>query len=86
MVAQPAGTTRLRLPVGGGVADLRSDERAWGAVGGGLRLETPRPPRPPTATGSRSPQAPPPGGRSRPCSARPHVTRRAARFLTAGTS
>jgi hypothetical protein len=39
-IRRPAGVP-VRLRVGGGVADLRFDEQAWGAVGGGLRLETP---------------------------------------------
>jgi hypothetical protein len=39
-IRRPAGVP-VRLRVGRGVADLRFDEQAWGAVGGGLRLETP---------------------------------------------
>jgi hypothetical protein len=56
-IRRPVGVP-VRLRVGRGVADLRFDEQEWGAVGGGLRLEPPRHPRPPTATRSRSPQAP----------------------------
>jgi hypothetical protein len=39
-IRRPAGVP-VRLRVGRGVADLRFDEQAWGAVGGGLRLATP---------------------------------------------
>jgi hypothetical protein len=39
-IRRPAGVP-VRLRVGRGVADLRFDEQEWGAVGGGLRLETP---------------------------------------------
>jgi hypothetical protein len=39
-IRRPGGVP-VRLRVGGGVADLVLDEQAWGAVGGGLRLETP---------------------------------------------
>ena len=38
-IRRPAGVA-VRLHVGHGVADLRFDERAWGAVGGELRLAT----------------------------------------------
>jgi hypothetical protein len=38
-IRRPAGVP-VRLRVGRGVADLRFDEQAWGAVGGGLRLAT----------------------------------------------
>jgi hypothetical protein len=39
-IRRPEGVP-VRLRVGRGVADLRFDEQEWGAVGGGLRLETP---------------------------------------------
>lgn len=39
-VRRPAGVP-VQLRVSRGVADLRFDEQAWGAVGGGLRLATP---------------------------------------------
>lgn len=39
-IRRPAGVP-VRLRVGRGVADLRFDEQAWGAVGGELRLVTP---------------------------------------------
>ena len=39
-IRRPAGVA-VRLHVGHGVADLRFDEQAWGAVGGELQLATP---------------------------------------------
>jgi hypothetical protein len=39
-IRRPAGVP-VQLRVGRGVADLRFDEQAWGAVGGELRLTTP---------------------------------------------
>ena len=68
-IRRPAGTP-ARLHISRGVADLTFDKQEFGAVGGRLRLESPRRAPPRAATRSRSPVAPrtyksPPS--SRPC-------------------